>query len=116
VLLAHRQWGVLAAVLGATVGAALMLLPSCRRSADTSDSRSVLGCRRPAVGRVPARSSRSRDRAVAGVRGSVRRRHLVVGTITRLNYVQKIGQEFTAAALILAVVTPPRVGPSPTVT
>jgi putative peptidoglycan lipid II flippase len=110
VLLAHREWGVLAAVLGATVGAALMLLvqlPAFRRHIGlpkrprlSADLR--LGAFLPIVSFIAIGQSQVFvERSVAA--------HLVAGTITRLNYVQKIGQEFTAAALILAVVTYPRV-------
>ena len=110
VLMAHRRWGVLAAVLGATAGAALMplvQLPAFRRHIGlpkrprlSADLR--LGTFLPIVSLIAIGQSQVFvERSVAA--------QLVAGTITRLSYVQKIGQEFTAAALILAVVTFPRV-------
>jgi len=109
VLLAHRQWGVCrgagrhrrsstdAAGPAAGVRRHIGLPKRPRLSADLR-----LGAFLPIVSFIAIGQSQVFvERSVAA--------HLVAGTITRLNYVQKIGQEFTAAALILAVVTYPRV-------
>lgn len=113
VLMAHRELGVLAAVLGATLGSALMVavqLPAFVRH----------------VG-LPRRINRTGVVAIGTVapiavyillrQGQVFVERWVAswlqpGTITHLNYVQKIGQVPYGLAMILAVVTFPRIARS----
>lgn len=109
VLVGHTRWGVLSAVLGASVGSALMVavqLPAFIRRVGLAwrpvrGAGMALSAFAPIAAYILLRQSQVFVERFVGS-------GLAPGTISHLNYAQKIGQVPSTLALILAVVTFPQ--------
>jgi putative peptidoglycan lipid II flippase len=109
ILLGHTWWGVLAAVIGASVGSALMVavqLPAFIRRVGLvwrpiRGGGLALTAFMPIAAYILLRQSQVFVERFVGS-------ELSPGTISHLNYAQKIGQVPSTLALILAVVTFPQ--------